>query len=142
MIGKERERFAHLEDSKPSHERSEPAIQDLDAHPAAGCTRYFRACAARDLEAVLDAMTPEYGRQLSDMRRLPEFDAFFSLWCENQGRLLAVLSTSVYGDCATVAVNTDHTLVFVKLCLIHGCWRIDSERVAVARKASPGSGAK
>lgn len=114
----------------------------LDPDPATGCKRYFQAIAARDLESVLEAMTPEYGRQLSGMRRLPEFGAFFSLWCESQGRLVSVISSSIRGDCGSAALETDSAVVFAKLRRIGGRWLIDSEQLERARKVSTFLGAK
>jgi hypothetical protein len=109
----------------------------LDPDTAAGCKRYYDAIAARDLESVLDAMTPEYGRHLIDMRNLPDFGAFFLLWCECQGRLARVISSSVRGDSASVAFETDKAIAFAKLRRIGGRWLIDSEQVKQARKISP-----
>jgi hypothetical protein len=103
--------------------------------PGEGCKSYFDAIAARDLESVLDAMTPDYGRHLRDLRRLPDFDAFFSVWCESQGRFLSVISSAVRRDGATVAFYTDKALVFAKLRRIGGRWLVDSEQVEQARKA-------
>ena len=109
----------------------------LDADTAAGCKRYYHAIAARDLEAVLDAMTPAYGRHLSEMRSLPDFGAFFLLWCECQGHLVSVISSSVRGDSATVAIETDKAVAFAKLRRIAGRWLVDSEQVGQVRKLQP-----
>ena len=119
-----------------------PLLDEADPNPAIGCIRYFNAIAARDLESVLEAMTPEYGRQLTEMRRQPDFGAFFSLWCESQGRLLSLISSSVRGDSASVALDTDTAVVFAKLRRIGGRWLLDSEQLEGARKVSALRGVK
>jgi len=100
-----------------------------DGGPVATCRRYFRAIGARDLDAMLDAMTPEYGVHLREMRRLPEFAAFFSLWCENQGSVVSVISSSVNVDVASVVLDTQTAIVRVALLRIGGSWLVDSEQV-------------
>lgn len=122
------------DDAREQH-RPTPATSARETDAAAGCRRYFDAIAAHDIDAVLDAMTADYSRQLRDLRRLPDFSAFFKLWCESQGRLCAVISCAVRGDWATVALDLDTALVFVRLRHLGGRWLIDSERVTQARKA-------
>jgi len=112
-----------------------PGAASRETDAAAGCKRYFDAIAAHDLDALLDAMTPDYSRQLRDLRRLPDFGAFFKLWCESPGRLCAVISSAVRGNWATVALDLDNALVFARLRLFGGRWLIDSERVTQASKA-------
>ena len=119
-----------------------PAAMDETHDLAAGCKGYFNAIAARDLEAVLEAMTPDYARQLRDMRRLPEFDALFSLWCAAQGRLISVLSSSIRGDWASAALDTHNAVVLARLRRIGGRWLIDSERIAQPRTRSASEPAK
>jgi hypothetical protein len=143
MSGTENERRPCLDEEELPRECCGSTTVDApDLDPGTGCRRYFLAIAARDLESVLDAMTPEYGRQLRDIRCLPDFDAFFSIWCESQGRILTVLSSSVRGDCASVAIDTDKAVTFAKLRRINGRWLIASEQVERTRKVSAFHGTK
>jgi hypothetical protein len=143
MTGTENERHPYFDEEElPRECDGSTTVCAPDPDPATGCRRYFHAIATRDLESVLDAMTPEYGRQLSDVRRLPDFDAFFSVWCESQGRILSVLSSSVRGDSASVAIDTDKAVTFAKLRRISGRWLIASEQVERTRKVAAFHGAK
>ncbi len=95
--------------------------------PIAACRRYFDAIVARDLEAVLESMTPEYGGQLRELRRAPDFGAFFSLWCETQGRLVSIVSCTTGGERANAVLDTGETLVRATLRRCADRWLVDAE---------------
>lgn len=111
-------------------ETRKPAAAD---HPVSACERYFRAVRARDLEAVLDAMTPNYGRGLRAMRNDPDFPAFFQVWCDTQGRRVSMLASTVDGDEATVLLDAGRALVQMHLRRSAERWRVDAEDVQLLR---------
>jgi len=123
-------------DPRGAAERSDARHPAPADHPVSACERYFRAVRARDLEAVLDAMTPNYGRGLRAMRNDPDFPAFFQVWCDTQGRRVTMLASTVDGDAATVLLDAGRALVQMHLVRSAQRWRVDAEDVQLLRNGA------
>jgi hypothetical protein len=70
--------------------------------PARAYVKYAAAIQHRDVEAVLEKLSEDYGRHLRAAHEMGRFPALFELWCETFPRLVGVVACFVDGDCATV----------------------------------------
>ena len=103
-----------------------------DAGPLPAYREYLRAIARRDSDAVLEAMTESYGRQLRALRHTLDFGPLFELWCLSQGDVPAISRCHVDGDRASVEARGRAVLCRADLRWIDGRWRVDAERHEIA----------
>ena len=96
-------------------------------HPAVAWRHYLVAIGNRDVEAVLEAMTVEYSRQLRTLRPTREFGPLFELWCASQPRAVQLVTCVIQGDAATLEGRDGEDLCRIHLRHVDGVWRIGAE---------------
>jgi hypothetical protein len=104
--------------------------------PARAYWEYLDSIARRDVDAVLEALTYEYGYSLHQFRRSRGFDVFFNLWCESESQPVVVTGSNLMGDRAIVHSRGKSTLSRILMRWIDGKWRIGSERHACVYKVN------
>jgi hypothetical protein len=111
-----------------------------DSGPLPAYREYLSSIAQRDCDAVLEAMTEDYGRQLRALRHTLDFGPLFELWCQSQGDVPAISRCQVEGDRATVEARGRTVWCRADLRWIDGRWRVDAERHEIVKEA-PGKSA-
>ena len=118
---------------KHDHTEYSNRLPTSRTHPAVAYRSYLDAIAQRDIEAVLEALTDEFGQQLRDLRRSSDFSAFFGLWCESQCNTTVITGFLIKGDHSIVQARGKEIISRICMRWEQGYWRIASERHVCVR---------
>ncbi len=115
-----------------------PATFFVEPSPASDPKRAYRdylaAIRRRDIEAVLEAMTDDYGRQWRALRRTRDFGPTFDLWCANQAGEVEITAVYLDGDMAVLESQDGDAFSRIEMHYVDGGWRVAGEQYLRAKR--------
>ncbi len=116
-------------------------LLDKTQEPVAVYAEFLAAIERRDVDAVLAALSDDYGRGLRKSRAKARFNVLFELWCDTYPRHQGVTACFIDGDTATMEaqVEVEGASLPGRVTLVHdgATWRVGSERCADGRTRIP-----